>query len=163
MQMLTILFVQFWFTFFGTTTHDYHVLISLLEQKEEQIQITHKVFYDDLEQAILLNYNKEVELDVALTEEAKLLVQQYCQANFTIEINGKIQETEWIGQELDNELFYTYSLIPKAKRVKELTINNRLLLTTFDDQANIVHTKINGEKDSFYFRSGKETHSTTYE
>lgn len=163
MQLLTILFFQFLFILSGNNLHDYHVIISKIKLKESQMQITHKVFYDDLEKAILQTYNQEVEVDKPLSSTDIEWIKKYFNANFTLTINGKKTELNWVGQELDNELFYVYCSLEKVKRIKSLSIENQLLINTFEDQSNIVHTQLNGERNSFFFRSGKTQQLQTLE
>lgn len=163
MQLLTILFFQFLFTISGSNVHDYHVIITKLNHQENQIQITHKVFYDDLEKAILQAYNQEIEVDQPLSTTDIDWIKKYFTTYFKLSINDKPTDIVWVGQELENELFFIYCSVEKVKRIKSVSIENQLLISTFDDQSNIVHTQLNGEKDSFYFRSGKTLHTQTLE
>lgn len=122
--------------------HAFHVSVCEIEfdEKQKQLEITHRIFLDDLEIA-LTDWSKE-KVDVLNPEDPELLNQmigQYLTEKTTYLLNGKSVNASYLGSEKEESVMYCYQVITGVKKVKSLKVTNETLMETYDDQTNIVH------------------------
>ncbi|OHX68052.1 DUF6702 family protein [Flammeovirga pacifica] len=142
------------FSFF----HPIHLSVSEVNfnQETKSIEISSKVFIDDLEEGVQLIGGPELHLftekEVTNSEE---WINKYFEENFKIKINDKEKAFLWVGKETDQnrdiQAVWVYLEITGVKKVKELTIENSLLYDVHADQRNMLHLKCNGTKKSWLF------------
>ena len=137
-----------------TTAHKFYVSVTNVtySPKDDALQITSRVFIDDLEQVLKERYDIEVRL--TKDEESDLsqeYLEKYLRAKFVVEINGAPRTYVYIGKKYDNDVVIFYLEIPELDfpSVKSIQIQNEMLTDSFDEQQNIVHFKIDGKKKSF--------------
>lgn len=130
--------------------HEYHVSITNIEVKEQQIQISQKLFADDMEKALLLSgkvvHFKDDLNEIQLTEA----LQVYVRDHFQISVSGKEITLKYVGAEWDNDyhafyLFWEGEL--KNENYKSIEIFNNMLLEVSAEQQNKHYLK-SGEKES---------------
>lgn len=135
----------------GMPLHAFHVSVCEIEfdEKQRQIEITHRIFLDDLEMA-LTNWSKET-IDVLNPSNPKKLdemIGRYLSERTTYTLNGKKVSATYLGSEKEESVMYGYQVITDVKKMKSLKVENLLLMETYDDQTNIVHIESNGESKS---------------
>ena len=124
-------------------SHAFHVSVTDVKFKEDKkaIQISSRIFLDDLELA-LQDYSGNTKLDIldeAQWETVDSLLSVYLLANFKIS-NAKGQyQINYVGAEREAEVMWCYLEIEKVKKLKEVTIWNNLLISSFPDQENLIH------------------------
>lgn len=136
-----------------TAAHKFYVSVTNIgySEKDEALQITSRVFIDDLDQLLKERYDIDAKLSTA--DESKLAdeyLEKYLRAKFLIEINGNPKPYELIGRKYDNDvcIFYLEVTAIDLPAVASILIENEMLTDLFDEQQNIVHFKINGKKKS---------------
>jgi len=131
--------------------HKYYVAVFQLEYvpQKKVVQITSRIFIDDLEAALNKKYSKKLGIGSAkeLAETTDLL-KQYLNENIHIKINGKAKTIKFLGKETEDDVLICYYTVPADPKVKSVEMTNTVLFETFDDQQNIIHTKVNGDKKS---------------
>lgn len=114
------------------------------------IQITMKVFTDDLEKAIHTEFNIESKLntdkEIGKTNE---LIEKYIAEKFLITLNNKNIKYAFLGKEYDNDETIIYLEIENVKEVNSIEIKNTVLMEVFSDQQNILRFSVNDKKKSF--------------
>lgn len=137
-----------------TTAHKFYVSVTNIgySEKDDALQITSRVFIDDLGQVLKERY--DIDAKLSTDEESKLAdayLEKYLRAKFMVEINGENKSYEIIGRKYDNDvcIFYLELAAIELPSVKSIQIQNKMLTDLFDEQQNVVHFKINGKKKSF--------------
>ncbi len=136
-----------------TSAHKYYVSVTHVNYsaKDDALQMTTRVFIDDLEAVILARYGQTVVLDPN-TEPAKAngLLQKYLKSKFAVSLNGTAVTYDYIGKKYDGDVLVFYMEVPKIKlpNLTSIEIQNELLTDVFEEQQNIVHFKVNDHKKS---------------
>jgi len=125
--------------------HPFHVSVTevIFKQDASVLQITQRIFFDDLEKGIQKAINDdEYQLNIPLDSSAK----KYLMEKTKIEVEN--QRATLLGAEEETDLVWVYFELENVNYGSEINFESRLLLTAFDDQENLVH---------FKFPNGKET------
>jgi hypothetical protein len=147
----TILFFPF---------HDFHVTHTTFHYNDESksMEITIKAAIEDLEKSIKNRYSKKLDgfEDNQENKTLEKLIRKYFRNNLTFSINKNIQEYQWVGKELSNNLhdIYLYFEIPnydKKENLESLTIKNTLFLDLYSYQTNIVLIELINKKYNLTF------------
>ncbi|UOB18348.1 DUF6702 family protein [Abyssalbus ytuae] len=127
--------------------------------KDKTLQIISRYFIDDFENVLKerygiipnLNTNKEM-------ENLDFYVKKYLDDRFSIMINDKDLQLNYLGKEYDNDVIKIYFESEKInlKKIRNIRIKNSSLFEKFDNQQNIIHVDINGKKKSFNLYEGSE-------
>ena len=147
-QLLLLFAVLFLSSF---TAHKFYVSVTQIDYvpSKKRIEITHRIFIDDLEKALNKKYNKKVLLtSTKELPEAEELIKSYLKEKIKISINKKPQNIEFLARELEGDVLILYTKIAISKKINTFEIYNSLLTEIYSDQQNIVHTNINSNKKS---------------
>jgi hypothetical protein len=128
--------------------HPFHVSVCDVEYDTESraLQITHHIFLDDLEEALKKKFDSKFDITNPQNEQERdRYVETYIMEHFAVVVNGKPQEGNYLGHELEEGAMYCYIEIEGVKKLKSLLVKNTLLTDTFDDQVNLVHVKVDGK------------------
>lgn len=133
--------------------HDFHTSITNAElnSKTQGLEITMKVFTDDLE--LTIKNGTGVELDLISTTphpKADSLIFNYLLDHFAIKSDRTSKPPIFIGKEMENGITFIYLEIESFSIEKELVVRNTVFFDTFDDQSNIVNIEVRGELESAY-------------
>ena len=126
--------------------HPIHVTVTEIEfdEKEKELEITMRVFIDDLE-LTLRNELRQPELDILAPKNGVTtdqLVSKYLQDHFKIQLDGKPQATKYLGHETDGDAFIFYIQVSNVKKWKTIRVKNNIMTDTHDDQSNLVHVSV---------------------
>lgn len=131
--------------------HPYHVSVTEIRFDEEahSLQITERIFIDDLEEGLrAANSNPNfVLMDDSLQTHNYL--KAYFEDNFQLSVNGKTSNYRYLGGEIEDDVIWCYIELTNVQDLKSIRLTNKLLTDIYDDQKNLVHFKIGGEKKSF--------------
>ena len=137
-----------------TAAHKFYVSVTNISysEKDDALQITSRIFIDDLEQVLKERYG--IEADLSANNESELTneyLEKYLRRKFLVKINGEEKTFDFIGKKYDNDILVCYLEVAKIDlpTVTSIEIQNEILTDLFDEQQNIVHFKINGKKKSF--------------
>ena len=92
--------------------HKFYVSVTQIDYvpNKKRIEITHRIFIDDLEKALEKKYKKKVYLtSTKELPEAETLIKTYLKENIKISINKKPQEIVYLAREVEGDvlIFYT--------------------------------------------------------
>ena len=127
--------------------HDIHLSNTQIHYKSEEstIQLTLKLFADDLELAVKEEYDEELKLfaDRELPYSDSI-IQLYIKQHLDIEVNNKKLQGQFIGKELSDDLssVWCYIEFMDIDVFKNVAIKNTLLMELFDDQQNMLIIKV---------------------
>lgn len=160
-----VIFSLIWFALFGAS-HPFHVSVCNVDVNTEKnrLEITHKIFIDDLEIALRQfgNYEKLDVLKQYDTQEFLDLMTRYYQNNVKIKINNKPAEHLFLGVEKYDDVLWCYIQVSNVKQLRLFEMNNSLLFETFDDQMNLVHVNLAGKTKSLRLRQNEEMGTITF-
>lgn len=134
--------------------HKFYVSVTQVEYyaPDEAIQITSRVFIDDLEKALEERYEVQTFLATPKEiQEADSILERYLKAKFVVRINGSQVEYKYLGKKTDSDLMILFIEVPgiSLDKLKSIEIQNELLMDVFEEQKNILHFRIGDNKKSF--------------
>lgn len=136
--------------------HEYYVSITQAEQnvKTKVIEVSIKVFTDDLERCYNINTQQVIMLnDLKQRKLAEEFLENYLAEHFVF-ISGKnVIDQTFVGFEAgpDETIIYLEMQPP----TRTFSVKHTVLFDAFKDQINIMHLTANGRQQSFYFSMNK--------
>ncbi len=104
-----------------------------------QLQITIRIFTDDLEKALWERDISKVRLGTDQEPpEADSLLSEYLVRHFRLMINGRSLPLRFLGKEVSYDVTWCYLESQDVKPFEELTVESDLLTAQFPDQINLV-------------------------
>jgi hypothetical protein len=149
------LLIIFCFLIFSSLTkHKYYVSTSLFNFTEDNsLQVTLRIFKDDLSNAISKNYLSESSDDLDLIDKFYFnKLEDYFNLNLNVLIENKKIKLNLLGLETKNDMYVCFLEIENLESFTTLSLENKILFEIFKDQQNIIHVKKNSKKRSFISR-----------
>ena len=136
------------------TEHKYYVSTSLFNFTENNsLQVTLRIFKDDLSNAISKNYLSESSDDLDLIDKFYFnKLEDYFNLNLNVLIENKKIKLNLLGLETKNDMYVCFLEIENLESFTTLSLENKILFEIFKDQQNIIHVKKNSKKRSFISR-----------
>lgn len=131
--------------------HKYYLAVFQLDYvpAKKVMQVTSRIFIDDLEAAFVKKYKKNFYLGTsAEVGGANDYLAKYFTEKMHVKINGKEKAIKFLGKETEDDILICYYTISAESAVKSVEVTNTTLLEMFDDQQNIIHAKVKGNKKS---------------
>jgi len=135
-----------------TIAHKYYVSVTEVEyvKEQESIQIVTRIFIDDFEKMLRERYDESITLDIGKDEtQIDAYIQKYLSSKLQITIDNTLQQFEFLGKEYEDDILFCYLEITDVSAINNFEIVNQVLFDVFDDQQNLVKTKINSKRKSF--------------
>lgn len=147
--------------------HPIHLSVSEINysEKDKALQITSRIFLDDLELSIQNELN-EKELDLLEPGKGRTtqqLINDYVTKRLTIKLDGKIQKLNFLGFEREDPAVICYIEIKNVKKFKSIEIKNDVIMETHHDQSNLVHVTYKGPVKSLRLVRDKPSDILTFE
>ena len=151
--------------FFAFTAHKFYISLIKVEFKAEQeaVQITMRIFIDDLQKVI--NETNNIDIELAVKNEVKNydeLIIKYIEDNFYVTINSTNTSYNYLGKEYDNDIVYLYLEITNIKKIKNIEVNDTMLMDYFPTQKNIIKLKANNSKKTLFLTKDKNKEGYTF-
>lgn len=146
-------------------THKFYVSVTSvnLNSKKNQIEISSRIFIDDLNKALEKNNDKVFYIgSTRETAEEVSFLKTYILENIKCKVNNKKVVIEYLGKEIEDDVLIVYLVIRNIKKVNALEIENTLLFNYLKEQQHIIHTEINAVKKSILLDSSKKTDVIQY-
>lgn len=148
------IFLVFLVPLFAFTMHKFYVSVTNISysEKDDALQITTRIFIDDLDAVLLERY--EIEAKLATNEESELAdeyLEKYLRKKLQLQLNDENISYDYIGKKYDNDVcvFYLEATNVNYSSLESIEIQNEVLTDLFDEQQNVVHFKIKENKKSF--------------
>lgn len=145
--------------------HKFYVAIFQVNHAPEKkmLQITSRIFIDDLDGALEKHYKKKFHLgEKEQTAGEETLMRQYFSEKFTIKINGQPKPMVFLSDETQDDVLICYFRVTDIAKITSLEISNKLLFDYVTEQQNIIQTNVNGKKESLLLTSGNPSGTLTY-
>ncbi len=133
--------------------HKIHISLTNIEYKKESktLQITTRLFIDDIENALNKKYGIETELDNERElQNIDSYFKKYLKENLQLVVENKNINLHYLGKEYEDDIVYVYFEMENVQDFKQLTIKNTLLFDIFEDQRNIVKFKKENFQKTIY-------------
>ncbi len=131
--------------------HKFYVSVTQIDYvpNKKRVEITSRIFIDDLEKALTKKYQKKPNITSSNElPEAEEWIKTYIKEKIKVSINKKPQVIEYLAKEVEGDVLIIYTKIAISKKINTFDIYNALLTEVYTDQQNIVHININGNKKS---------------
>jgi hypothetical protein len=120
-----------------------------LNTSDKTLEVSCKMFADDLEQ--IIEKNNKTELDISLDKYKASFdkyIPDYVHKHLSLSVDGHPATLSYIGFEKDKESAFCYFQVNGISSVKKIDITNSLLHDFISDQINIMHVTVNGKRQS---------------
>jgi len=117
---------------------------------DKTLEISCRVFPDDFETALLKQFKTRADLSSAsMKKEMDTLVKKYISSHLLLKTEGKAVSLTYIGFENDKEAMNVYAQVDNVNTVKKIEAVNSIFHDIFDDQINIMHVVVGGNRKSY--------------
>ena len=140
--------------------HKFYVGIYQIEYapKKKMLQITTRIFIDDLNNALEEKYKRKMLLgETNETTEDQVILLKYLNEKIIIKVNGKMVPMEFMSKELEDNVLVCYLRCVNISKISKFEIVNNILYDYVTEQQNIIQTNINGTKKSLLLTVSKNS------
>lgn len=150
-KLLLFLCCTFFLFSFREEKHPYHVgsVEINYNAKSKTFEVTGRFFLDDLENGLSQKYGKLFHFnDAKYKAQLNEALKNYSAEYFKLKTDNKFIKVNYVGYEEDNESvnLYLESEVVAAPKKVETAVS--FLYNLFEDQINIVHIIVNGNRKS---------------
>ncbi|MXN92811.1 hypothetical protein GR160_16410 [Flavobacterium sp. Sd200] len=131
--------------------HKFYVAVFQIEYApaKKQLQITSRVFIDDLDAALSKKYGKKLYLCTTKEiPETTEYLKKYFAEKMHLKVNGKAFALTYKMRETEDDVLLCYFTVSAPESIKSLQVDNTFLFEAHSEQQNIIHTQVNGTKKS---------------
>ena len=141
------------FGFFSLLNTHHPIFVSVTEiahnTKENTLEISCKIFTDDLETTLRKKYKTKVDLlDASFKNVMGPMINDYIQKHLSITSNSTKSILQFVGFEQQEEGIITYFEVKNVTKVDKLEIVNNILYETKPQQMGIIHVTAKGIRKS---------------
>jgi hypothetical protein len=135
----------------NTGKHPIFMSVTEIEHnaKDKTLEISCKIFTDDLEKALRQTYKGTVDLinpkDKAVMNK---LVSDYVQNHLAVAVDGKKTAMQFIGYEQQEEGILSYYQVNNITAVRKIDITDNILYEYKKEQIEIIHVTVDGNRKS---------------
>jgi hypothetical protein len=159
--MPPLLLIIFMFFF----RHPMHLGVTEIihNQTANSLEISHKLFYDDLEDAIEKSQKVKLNLNTAKQHsQTETHLQQYFATSFVVFCNGQQQQLNYVGYEYEEDAIWVHYEVSSIAKRGNLLITNRNIMNLYDDQNNFLHFQQGTKRQSLRYNFENQTQELTY-
>ncbi len=150
----TVHFVFIIFSLFllsSFAAHKFYVSIYQINYvpQKKMVQITSRIFIDDLNDAIEKKYNKRAFVGTDRQSDSDIeLMKKYIAEKFIVKINGKQIVPNYLSNELEANVIVCYFSIKDIAKLNSFSVENSALMEINGEQQNVIQATIDGDKKS---------------
>lgn len=146
--------------------HPIHLSITEVDhnEKSKALQITSRIFIDDLELSIRSKVNEE-ELDILEPGKGRTtdeLVKAYLTDVIKFKVDRKAVKINYLGHEIEGPAMICYVEIENVKKFSSIEVTNKVNLETHDDQSNLVNVNYKGKVKSLRLTNDEPTGAVSF-
>ena len=151
--------------FLSSFFHPFYVSVTEVEQvpKTKIVHVSTRIFFDDLEKAINKKYKTNINiLKPKNKKQVDDFITAYVQEHLKIKANGTVLPLKFIGYEIEEEAAWCYFESTAIAPVKQFAIQNNILFEQHPSQINMIHTIVNGKRQSTKLDNPSDNAQFTY-
>ena len=153
----TILITFFGILFLTLTSFSVHKFYVALYQvnyapEKKMLQITTRIFVDDLNSAVGKKYSKKINLgsENESVDDVNFL-KKYFSEKFYIKVNGQTKPILFLSKEMEGDVLICYFSVKEIQKINSLEIYNAVITEGNAEQQNIMHFNVSGVKNTLLF------------
>ena len=131
--------------------HPFYVSVTEINHnaKTQSVEISCRMFYDDLEHVLEKQYNTRLDI-VKPTNKDQLnkLINDYVHRHLIIKVDGKVLNPAYVGYEIQEDGAWAYLEVKGVTKAQKIEVHNDLLYTEHTEQINMLHVIVKGERKS---------------
>jgi hypothetical protein len=145
-----MMWLNLWMVWF---LHPVHVSVTEINynEKNKSLEVTSRIFIDDLETSIQKKLNQET-LDILKPQNGMTtdqLVSSYLADHLRVKLDGKPVKMKFLAHEIEDVAIICYLEIEGVKKAKTMEVTNTVIQETHADQSNLVHITFKAPVKSF--------------
>lgn len=136
----------------GSAVHPVYISVTEINHNapEKTLEISCKIFTNDFEQTLTKAFNAKVDLfnpkDKAVLDKQ---ITEYVRKHLVLKSDGKPVTLEMVGYEREEDALWSYWQVTNVTTApKKIDISNSLLYDMFNQQINLVHVTVGGQRKS---------------
>lgn len=132
--------------------HPFYVSVTEVahNNKDKSLEVSCKIFVDDMEAALKQKYNIPIDLsNEKQQEQHNKLIADYISKHLLLAADGKAVKLNYVGFEKESESVFCYFEAANVPSLKKLDITNSILQDYTEKQINIMHITVNGNRKSY--------------
>lgn len=145
--------------------HPFYISLTEIKYKakEHTLEISQKVFWDDLELELTDLYKSKIDF-LKPKDKADLdkKLRQYIIQNNEIIVNGKKSELNYLGYEIEDDAVWFYLEAKEIPLPQRVEVRNSILHKHFDSQQNIINFYREKSPKSLILIKGKDRGQLTF-
>jgi hypothetical protein len=136
---------------YNSHRHPFYIAVTEinLNTSDKTLEVSCKMFADDLEQ--IIEKNNHAQLDISSGKDKANFdkyIAAYVKNHLGLAIDGKASNLSYLGFEKEKESAYCYFQVENISSLKKLDVIDSLLQDFTSDQINIIHVTVNGKRQS---------------
>jgi hypothetical protein len=147
-------------SFSAFEVHKFYMAIFQVNYAPEKkmLQITSRIFMDDLNLALEKKYGKKTNLGLEKeTGEDLNLLNKYFNENLIIKVNGQSKPVVFMSKDVEGDVLISYCRVSDVAKLQSAEITNTVLTHWNSEQQNILHCTAFGEKKTVLFTASNKT------
>jgi len=131
--------------------HPFYVSVTeiTVNPRSQSAEISCRMFYDDLEKALNKQYRTRINIVKPVNKtQVNELLNNYIGKHLLIKIDGKLVKPVFIGYELQEDGAWSYLEVKGIGNARKIEIHNDLLYAEHEEQINMMHITVNGQRKS---------------
>jgi hypothetical protein len=126
--------------------------------EKKMLQITSRIFMDDLNLAIEKKYGKKAFLGTEKESNEDITnLKKYFTENLVFKVNGQLKPLTFLSKEVEGDVLICYCRVSDVAKLQSAEITNTVLTHWNSEQQNILHFNAFGEKKSLLFTASNKT------
>jgi hypothetical protein len=131
--------------------HPFYVTVTEINynEKEKLIEISCKMFSDDLEKELTKYSHHDIDLSKPANKtQNEKTISDYVQKHLQIAIDGNQVGLQFVGTENESDATWSYFQVNNIAGLKKIEINNSLMYESFQSETNLIHVMVKGKRKS---------------
>jgi len=147
-------------SFSAFEVHKFYMAIFQVNYAPEKkmLQITSRIFMDDLNLAIEKKYGKKAFFGTEKESSEDITnLKKYFTENLVFKVNGQLKPLTFLSKEVEGDVLICYCRVSDVAKLQSAEITNTVLTHWNSEQQNILHFNAFGEKKSLLFTASNKT------
>lgn len=148
------------FASFKPAVHPFYVSVCdiVIKPKQGEIEISSRIFTDDMQVALLETAGKKTDLS-KISKENEALLHTYLKKHLQLRADTSSLSLNWVGYELNEEMIWVYHSARFKKLPKSLQVTNTILMETLPGQSNIIKVTLNDAVQTYKLTEQEQEYS----
>jgi hypothetical protein len=147
-------------SFSAFEAHKFYMAIFQVNYAPEKkmLQITSRIFVDDLNLALEKKYGKKTFLGTEKeSNEDVTNLKKYFAEQLLFKVNGQVKPVLFLSKEIEGDLLICYCKLIDIPKIQSVEITNTILTHWNSEQQNILHFNAFAQKKTFLFTASNKT------